>query len=668
MIRKNIKWWLSVTAIVLSMTVTITGCRPSPILEDIIYTEDAAEIEPDLESLEHTQDGEESIGSFDKVEEDAWNKSASDPEVVGKADADADTDSGSKNIEGAKNPDIEVKSDDKTGADVDLEQTEGGSGQGSGSGIEDDGEGSNGDVDPDEEDSEQPPENTQMGDDTPVPSKVNVPKKVVTDGNGEERQIPEDVFTVTAVGPAAAMVEMLGGEGRIVGSSESFIDNSLAKTMFSDIESIHNWWSGTGNSAISDEDFNELLHESPDVCFEISGQNTFTPEQITRLEELGIGYVPLKAFTSSSNIKEAVTLIADVLETNESNGKNAKAIASNYNKWVDDTLGEVKKACETSEFYALYVSDYREDISFSYESANSSIIPASAGNSGVATMETQKRETLYEMMKAAGIGQPLQGISETSINGNGGSAFGGRYDKAKELLIFPMWEDLGTITYYGDIENYNYPDHWEWYVNVFAYKDYNIAGNNSNWYVGRAALGTPRMPVLLAANEYVKEKIENDFYWQFYGYAVCSPRNEDTLEIWNKAAMEYPDRPWLYDPAYLTGEKKLPREGLADSVVYNYGGAYLGPEFVSVTVRDGSAAQKAYMPSGIYGEYEICVVPTGIDSWKEGCAETPLEAYWLANKISGTISDDMLLNRIRSFYKTFFGVTLSDDQLKKIIG
>ena len=115
-------------------------------------------------------------------------------------------------------------------------------------------------------------------------------------------------------------------------------------------------------------------------------------------------------------------------------------------------------------------------------------------------------------------------------------------------------------------------------------------------------LGNAAYPAIIAANAEAKKQIEENFYWQAHD---------------------------LTDTGYY----------VADGISFYH---------------------------GVAGAYEIYVLPQGMCDWANGSLESPLAAYWLACEFHGAYTLDEVKSQTQSFYQTFFGVTLSDKQLKEI--
>ncbi|MCD8374689.1 MAG: hypothetical protein LUC20_06335 [Oscillospiraceae bacterium] len=168
--------------------------------------------------------------------------------------------------------------------------------------------------------------------------------KQVVLSDGTYIEVPAGLGTAAAVGEAAILVQMLGGSGALVAASEDFLANAWAQTVFADegAASTPALWSGDGSEPLGDEAFAQLLEISPAVCFELSGQMTFTDAQIAQLEAAGIEYVVLPSLASASGIRSAVSIVGTVLgDRTEQGGQNAEELASSYLAWQDELIADL---------------------------------------------------------------------------------------------------------------------------------------------------------------------------------------------------------------------------------------------------------------------------------------------------------------------------------------
>ena len=90
----------------------------------------------------------------------------------------------------------------------------------------------------------------------------------------------------------------------------------------------------------------------------------------------------------------------------------------------------------------------------------------------------------------------------------------------------------------------------------------------------------------------------------------------------------------------------------ADGKVSGYGFSDEIGQVVSTTIR---------------GDYEIYVVPAGVDSWSSGGAESVMAAMWAAAVYYGAFTQDELVDRVQEFYGQFYGCELSRDQALDIL-
>ncbi|MCD8018800.1 MAG: hypothetical protein LUF92_04230 [Clostridiales bacterium] len=612
--RINHRKKISQILMLICIAVLLVGCRPSPVLEQIIYTKDADITDFDQEQL-NPEDQAQEDERFSNEEKDDAETERDTAQTASVEEDEGDDDSSSSNVEYNENGDSSLPS--ASSGDSSNDSNSGGSGS-SGSGnsenddddsdddssgddtnqldeldsLEDDGSSSEDDVESDDEggDTDTGDENEDAnGGGTGGSGSSN--KKTVTDGNGEEQEIPEDVETVAAAGAAAILVEMVGGTGRLVGTSESITQNNLAQTLCADIKngSVKTWWDDDGSEPMSNSAFNELLVTKPQVCFEISGENTFSSEQIAKLAQEDIVYMAPPSLSSTDNLIEAVQIVAEVLDYNETTGKSASAIVQSYSSWVSDCVNNVPTP--SSNMYSLFVAEWRDDISYTFGNSDASYLPVDSDGSGsgvAIAWSPAKDELVSTFMNAAGV------TNESTVNQN--------LDDTEGVYVAPMFHQLNAT----------------FSSNEYTYYDSNIA-SMADWFVTHritdssyVLLGNESYPAIIVADESVKSSIESNWYWQYHGR-------------------------------------------------------------ISVTGVDWSAGYASEIDSNklffssICGDYEIYVAPTGTTAWADGSVESPLLSYWVANKITGRVNTNTLKSKVKSFYSEFFGVSLSDSQLEEII-
>lgn len=183
-------------------------------------------------------------------------------------------------------------------------------------------------------------------------------KKQTVDPKGETITIPETSDKIAAVGGAAAIVEMLGGPGKLRASSQNFVNNSIAKNVFSsDMGNVKALWGGNGNSQISDAGLAELQTmlkgDSSGSGAVLYDSGTLTSAQVTSLNNAGIRTYPISLSTASpESYKEQVTAIGNVL------GGDAVNKAKQYNDWFDDVINQAKSKASGEKKYTLFIQGW----------------------------------------------------------------------------------------------------------------------------------------------------------------------------------------------------------------------------------------------------------------------------------------------------------------------
>ncbi len=345
----------------------LSGCRESPVLQQIVYEEDN-EIDEENQSTDNDEenDDEDEDLSPEKEEDDASNKQDQTRNDAYSGDDNSDSDTtydttyvDTANAMGTASSGATNNNNNNDGSNQSSDQSSDTDNDGQGESDDDSDDGQNGEA-----------EDGSEGGSTTEPTDDETYKQVVDD-RGKTVDVVENVDSVTAVGEAAIIVAMLGGSSKLTGTSASFF--SSASGVFS-TSNIKQWWSGDGDSAISSSNFNALIAADVDVCIEISGQSTFTSSQIATLEDNNIAYFVIPALSSISNIKSAVTLIGKVL------GGDATSKASSYSSWVDNALSKVSGGSGTT----LYVGEWDDSASWSIDSSSGTY----ASGSGMAVAKS----------------------------------------------------------------------------------------------------------------------------------------------------------------------------------------------------------------------------------------------------------------------------------------
>lgn len=433
----------------------------------------------------------------------------------------------------------------------------------------------------------------------------------IVDANGETVDIPENVATVTAVGETAALVEMLGGSGRLLASSESFSWNSWIRTVFAaDYGNVQILWSGRGSDAISDDGFQALLAMDPSVCLINSGDYTFTDEQLTQLSEAGIHTVTIPKLNNLENLESTVRLLGTILgDQSGSGGKNAPAIAEDYCSWAEDIIRKVDGAVDSFSYNNI---DFSKD---------------RYANRKDYTKESDTDQGLYTLFISAWDSDAvfrLYGGAYLTMSGQG-------------VAIAPSGYSTTPLSYYlseaGVVNRAavasDYFSLKNWYVKTLdpSTRTLEISGTAGTMptqfltYIKDPAtsaniyLGEPRFPAIVAANNGVKAAIEQD--------AASS-------QMWTAY-------PWTN-----SSDGKVGGFGFLD--------------------ESGQIVQ-----STIHGSYVIYVLPDGVGSWNYASAEGVLASMWAAMKFQGAFSETDLQNEIINFYSTFYGYAMDASQAALVL-
>ena len=476
--------------LVLMLTlILLCACRPSNALVDTVYTMNAPDTETnDTSYIDNSRDNTEenddlSPEKLDEKSEDPRERERQDP-VPGEGEEEAAA--------------PEIIHDDSAASDFD-------SSSGGESGA-----------DTEKESGEPPlpdggsvtvPDNAQDGeynDTTPV---FSGPRRQVENAYGELVDIPEDAERVAAVGEAALIVQMLGGGGRLAAASASFTGEGFTGRIFADelISETDTLWRGIGDAPLNEESFLMLLQKAPQVCFEISGQRTFTDEQIARLEEHGIGYVPLPALNSHSGIIRAVKIVGEVL--GDSGGVNARDRAAEYISYCDSVLKKVGAKGKFSPDGINYDTG-EQDSSFSSDNG---------------------KYSLFVGDWDAGVSYTLHDDSSISLEGTG-------------LPVAVTGYTLSPVSYYMSVagvanagalkeNNYSVLMPHSRYVNPIqtANKALSVKGGlaySDGGYVltsaGGSYLGDTAFPAIIAGSAAVRDGILDSALWRNYGYVTSA--------------------------------------------------------------------------------------------------------------------------------------------------
>ncbi len=353
--------------LILLLAFALCGCRESRVIEEILYSQAAEDI--DLQNqIKVSNNDENNQQKNEKIEEKKKDDTQRERDRKRKTPLKGDGDSKgtASKAKHDSNSENKNKADDKS--------NQGGKDKGKGK----DGAGGR-------------PDKPQDGDGTGGATNDPNGRKIV-DASGSTVKVPKNVDSVTATGEAAVIVQMLGGKGALMASSSDFLSSSLAQSVFGSegIAKVKSAWDGDGSSAMSESNFQQLLKKKPDVCFSISGQTTFSDSQLSRLKEKKIAVVTLPEMNSQDEVSQSVTIVGEVLGNKSGKGgTNAPKEARRYNAYCKDLVKEVKGKVGGS-VYTLFLSDWDEDAHYKLSSGSK----ITAEGNGVAVTPTAQQAGL----------------------------------------------------------------------------------------------------------------------------------------------------------------------------------------------------------------------------------------------------------------------------------
>lgn len=604
--KKRIIHVLILLSVCIAMLLSLTSCKDTSVLEQIIYKDNLKQVDPNTQEVDNnSQNTKEDQSLFAKKNtSDSKQKrnQSKDSAVKGNGNAKADT--------------------------VVKLNTDSSSKQKSQSSGSSDSQNDAGDAFDNAKSSNGASSDTNVGNgNTPGDNAVSNPRKdnviSVTDANGTTVKVPENVDTVTAVGEAGVMVEMLGGSDRLIGTSESVTDNSLAQKVFNDMDSVKNWWSGTGTDGIKSPEFSALLKADPDVCLVINGQDTFSEAQLKKLKSKKIPVVTLYSLNTSSNIKSTVTLIGKILGTGDSKQKNPEKLASAYVKWYDQELGKING----KRFTDYKLTDYDNDVV--------------SGSGDVKHLNSQGSTGLYSLFikywdTTADVGiYSNNNIGKVASWSGGAPATDSGYSESPLSYYMSVAGVVNSAA--AEAAKENLKKQYTWYVNGWLNTQCVVEiSDTDGQFDSYTASDTSDGPYL--AQVRTKDQSNTKLNAVHLG-----------SDSFNKVIV-----------ANKTIKEKLAESKLLKSYGIQHDGNY---DYYGFDYKNGLR-----MESSVVGSYTTVVNPYGVGCWYEGSAESPLEAVWVAYEFgTDNISIDTLKNEIRNFYSKFYGYSLSDRQMSSIL-
>ena len=464
-------------AAVLCVFLALAGCKPSPAFVETVYDDRARETDEQANVSEVENDEENTDEDTElppqEFEEDVGKERGREREDPTAGEEERENDAPKPEHNEDANPDEGPDAGEPTPEPP--EET----------------------APPPEEPAETPPPAPEP-EASPAPEAPPEPGRQVVDAAGRRVDLPEAVEHVAAVGEAAVLVEMLGGAGRLTAASASLAAGLSGELLGHDCELL---WSGDGHSPLSEEGFSRLLALAPQACLEISGQMSFTEEQLSALEAAGIAYVVLPSLNTDEGIKQAVALIGQVLG---SEGElNAQQRSEEYLAFHDRVLA----------LLASRVSPYLPD-GVDYATGNAA---GATGTEGVtalyisgwdATASWSLHDDAYETLSGTGLPYTETGYLRSPVTyylslagvANAAALKENNYSikQSKLKYLSPIHSPNKTLSVEGSAGIGYDPS----YVFTSA---------------GGVFLGESGFPFVIAASEEVKSGVEESPLWQDYG-------------------------------------------------------------------------------------------------------------------------------------------------------
>ncbi len=595
---------LTALLLCLALCVSVSGCRYSDVLEQIIYDlyknsdidpnqsftpednqEDNEDTSDDLvplqaeEEAERTRDEVESLSTGDEDNADSgaqltYNENSSSDQTASSGATtveDGTDDEDTVNVAAEEEEEEEEQQEEEQGATVDETNESDGGQAASGTGSQ----GTSYEAD--------------SGADT---------SKRVTDEYGVSVDV-ESAGSIAAVGSVAVMVMMLGGAEALCATNSDLVNDSFAAQMFPDLSSVPALWSGSGTQALSDSEFQQLLELQPDAVVETSGDTTLTDEQVTQLLENGIQYVTLPRPASLSNVQTIMTTLAEMMEENY---EGAEEAAEEYITWTNNLYTDVSgKASALLD--SLNESDEDDEDTTSSSSA------------GI--------YTLYIDGWDSSATYRLSSDSYTALSGTGCAYIGNRAtNTCRSVTSFLSYAGVTNAA-----SSYGVSAKTQYFTPLISagYCAWTITGSAANGYYSKdqkllevgPGLGNEGFTILIAGDNETKTAIETD--------------RDSGSGLWS-----------VYGKIQNSSGDITVSNGFTDSA-----GNLVG--------------------SQISGDYQVVVNPSGVTSWAAGSAESILETAWAAWRISGVLTESDVRAYISEFYETFYAYSLSDAQIDAIL-
>lgn len=528
-----------------------------------------------------------------------------------------------------ENPELGEDESDQSTPDTDLSDTDGDAVS------TEDGDGDDADTNID---GKNPSDNQDPDDEGPgiVEMRAGKDNKPYYSSSGLYDTPPTGVDYVAAVGEAATIVSVLAGDsGALLFTSEEWVGRSNVKKVLGAKynDSVQAAWSGDGTSSnqLSDANLEAMIANKDLECvFVMSGDDSLSESQMERLEDEGILVSVIPAMTTASNIKEALTWVGKVFALGDNDNESAQALAETYVEFHDGIVSETSSTAGVSSSDENGKPQYRADGKYTVYISDWKYFNAYVGD--------------IELDISNGVGVARTGYTWSPLAYY--MSVGGAANTASVSVAGTIDADMLVWQF----EANHVPAKSSNFTPSDSSISYPTTGGNSYDRVlltspvgDEQGLGTKRFPAVIVKTQAMAVSMEADK--KSSGNSLYKIYDKQTSsEVSNGMILPF------VGPLGADGKVRYSTAGLTKWQSYS---------------QDSSGVDSIIE---VDADYSIYVNPEGLfESWTDGTIESVLESAWISDKFQDGYSDTELRDKVREFYKKFYGYDLSDGELETIL-
>ena len=430
---------------------------------------------------------------------------------------------------------------------------------------------------------------------------------------------PPKVGKIAAFGPAATIVQMIGGKGALVATDADTLASSFSSVF--DTSGIVAGWTGSGTSATT-MDVDAIISSGANTVLVYAGnylKNGLSNDDLDKLNKAGITQTVLYNMFSSGNIKQDVRAVGEMLSeaTDIQYAGETMTRASDYVTFHDDV---VSRAASANGGLAGSVM---------YQGTGDSNAPAFSSATPKYTLVIDAFEDSRYVGGTKNGWSPSSGLAFASAGYNS-TPFsyyiqaGGLINNAADKTVK---DDGGEAVA------------WQFHVNNFSFK-------NSQWVgaiaeVANAVTGYSLLTT--TENLHGIYPFGKSFGSDAFPKVIVTSKDIETKLIANSAD---PNGTWH------------PYGFVSDGVFSMMGPASSIPSCIGFNGNDTSQTANLFA-SGRVTDDDIIVNPTGLFSdWTKGTPESFLEAAWVNDVAKGSSAIDWK-GLTEQFYQKFYDYSLT---------